>query len=290
MTAGPVLHHVTVGDPRLAPYGGVRDADLRGRDGLYCAETLRVVARFLRAAARRRHSSAPPALTPHSVLCCPRALDTLQPVLAEHPGLPVFVAADGDTVTAISGYRLHSGALALGVRTAEDRHADLAAWAAQRPTALLVACDGVTQTDNVGAIFRNAASLGASGVLLSPNASDPFLRKTARVAMGRVFDVPWARTPGLPPVLRALQQQHGFRVLAAEDLPHAVDVRTVAPAPRTVLVLGAEARGVSHEVLALADSVVRIPMSTMDGALAADPPTLNVAVASAVLLHALRMP
>ncbi len=266
MTAGPVLHHVVPGDPRLAAYGGVRDADLRGRDGLYCAETLRVVMRFLRATERRRHSSAPPALTPHSVLCCPRALDILQPVLAAHPGLPVFVAPDGDTVTAISGYRLHSGALALGVRTAEDRHADLAAWAAQRPSALLVACDGVT-----------------------PNASDPFLRKTARVAMGRVFDVPWARTPGLPPVLRALQQ-HGFRVLAAEDLPAAVDVRTVTPAPRTVLVLGAEARGVSQEVLALADSVVRIPMSNMDGALAADPPTLNVAVASAVLLHALRMP
>ncbi|MFO0783439.1 MAG: RNA methyltransferase [Phycisphaerales bacterium] len=289
MTAGPVLHHVVPGDPRLAPYGGVRDADLRGRDGLYCAETLRVVMRFLRAAERRRRSSAPPALTPHSVLCCPRALDILQPALAAHPGLPVFVAPDGDTVTAISGYRLHSGALALGVRTAEDRHADLAAWAAPRPSALLVACDGVTQTDNVGAIFRNAASLGASGVLLSPNASDPFLRKTARVAMGRVFDVPWARTPGLPPVLRALQQ-HGFRVLAAEDLPAAVDVRTVTPAPRTVLVLGAEARGVSPEVLALADSVVRIPMSDLDGALATDPPTLNVAVASAVLLHALRMP
>jgi tRNA G18 (ribose-2'-O)-methylase SpoU len=142
-------------------------------------------------------------------------------------------------------------------------------------------------TDNIGAIFRNAASFGAAGVLLSPHSSDPLLRKTVRVAMGRVFDVPWARSTNWPDDLRALRELHGFRIVAAEDTPNAVDVADLARAERTVVVFGAEAAGVSHAVLDMADAVARIPMSTLGGALRDDPPSLNVAVASAVMLDRL---
>lgn len=273
-------------DPRLAPYRGVRDADLRGRDGLCCVETPRVVARFLASAlrARERGGEARDALpcVPRSVLCDPRGLESLADLLRRLPEVDVFLAPDDRTVTEISGYGLHSGALAIGVRRDEPVPSSLAG-----EDGTLAACDGVVHTDNLGAIFRNAASFGAAGVLLSPNSSDPLLRKTIRVAMGRVFDVPWARARDWPQALWDLRARHGFRIVAAEDAPGAVDVGTLSPAPRTVVVFGAEAAGVSKAILEGADAVARVPMSTRGGTLADDPPSLNVAVASAVMLDRL---
>ncbi|MFM9097751.1 MAG: TrmH family RNA methyltransferase [Phycisphaerales bacterium] len=273
-------------DPRLAPYRGVRDADLRGRDGLCCVETPRVVARFLASAlrARERGDEARDALpcVPRSVLCDPHGLESLADLLRRLPEVDVFLAPDDRTVTEISGYGLHSGALAIGVRRDEPVPSSLAG-----EDGTLAACDGVVHTDNLGAIFRNAASFGAAGVLLSPNSSDPLLRKTIRVAMGRVFDVPWARARDWPQALWDLRARHGFRIVAAEDAPGAVDVGTLSPAPRTVVVFGAEAAGVSKAILEGADAVARVPMSTRGGTLADDPPSLNVAVASAVMLDRL---
>ncbi|MFM9180606.1 MAG: TrmH family RNA methyltransferase [Phycisphaerales bacterium] len=273
-------------DPRLAPHRGVRDADLRGRDGLCCIETPRVVARFLASAlrARERGGEARDALpcVPRSVLCAPRGLESLADLLRRLPEVDVFLAPDDRTVTEISGYGLHSGALAIGVRRDEPDPSSLAGV-----DRTLAPCDGGVPTDNLGAIFRNAASFGAAGVLLSPNSSDPLLRKTIRVAMGRVFDVPWARARDWPQALWDLRARHGFRIVAAEDAPGAVDVGTLSPTPRTVVVFGAEAAGVSKAFLEGADAVARVPMSTRGGTLADDPLSLNVAVASAVMLDRL---
>lgn len=280
----PAVEPAVEGDPRLAPYRGVRDADLRGRDGLCCVETARVVRRFLAGYARARDQGRASSFgcEPVSVLCDGRTLPQLAGEFDRVPGLQVFVARDAAEVTAISGYELHSGALAIARRLPEP---GIAAFASAR--GVIAACDGIVHTDNLGAIFRNAASFGAAGVLLSPNSSDPLLRKTIRVAMGRTFAVPWARAASWPDDLRTLREQHGFRIVVSEDTPDAVDIGAVAPAERTVVVFGAEGAGVSPEVLGLADCVARIPMSTLGGALADDPPSLNAAVASAVMLHRL---
>lgn len=277
----PARERADPSDPRLAPYRSVRDADLRGRDGLCCIETPRVVRRFL--AALSRGAGTAGACAPVSVLCDARTLSGLAPGLDRVPGIDVFVADDADEVTAITGHGLHSGALAIARRLPEPGAASLAGRAGT-----VVACDGIVHTDNVGAVFRNAACFGASGVLLSPHSSDPLLRKTVRVSMGRVFDVPWARAGRWPEDLAALRDAHGFRIVAAEDAPGAVDIAAVPPGPPTLLVLGAEAAGVSREVLGIADVVARIPMSDHGGALAGDPPNLNVAVACAVALDRLR--
>jgi tRNA G18 (ribose-2'-O)-methylase SpoU len=282
---GPRILAADPGDPRLDPYRAVRDADLRGRDGLCCIETARVVHRFL-ASCARAHAAGPAAwdalaCVPRSVLCDRRTLGTLEAALRTLPPIDVFVADGPAAITAISGYELHSGALAIGERRPEP---DAPALAALGGT--LAACDGIVHTDNVGAIFRNAASFGVSGVLLSPGSSDPLLRKTVRVAMGRVFDVPWARAADWPGALWRMQRE-GWRIVAAEDTPTARPVAEVPPRERTVVVFGAEAAGVRPEILERADAVARIPMSTRGGALADDPPSLNVAVASAIMLDRL---
>ncbi|MFM7132807.1 MAG: TrmH family RNA methyltransferase [Planctomycetota bacterium] len=289
---GPVPIDVDAADPRLDVFRGIRDRELRGTLGLHAIESERVVRRFLTAALRRRTHPMPPDLEPHALLVTPDAAERLADIVARFPNLVLYRCRDERALNEITGYTMHSGAIGLGVRHEDGTVAELAAAldaAPPRAREVVVALDGITQTDNVGAIFRNAASFGATGVVLSPRASDPFLRKTLRVSMGRALNIPWARAErdDWPACLGALRRARGAAIVAAEDAPGAVDLARFAPPARSIVVFGAEQDGVSREVLAMADAVVRIPMSTLSGALDDDPPSLNVSIASAVVLHAL---
>ena len=298
---------VEANDPRLDAFREVRDRDLRGSLRLHAIESERVVRRYLAAALRRRAHPMPPILEPHMLLATPDALSRLADVLtatvgdpcagdqgAAFPALTVFRCADEQALHSITGYTMHSGAIALGRRADDGSIDELSAYLARenvggaRPVRdVLVALDAITQTDNIGAIFRNAASFGARAVVLSPRASDPFLRKAMRVSMGRAVNLPWARARGdeWPACLDRLRREHGYLIIAAEDTTNAVDLATFKPPARSIVVFGAEENGVSPAVLGLADAVVKIPMSKLGSALANDPPSLNVSIASAVVLH-----
>ena len=298
---------VEANDPRLDAFREVRDRDLRGSLRLHAIESERVVRRYLAAALRRRAHPMPPILEPHMLLATPDALSRLADVLtatvgdpcagdqgAAFPALTVFRCADEQALHSITGYTMHSGAIALGRRADDGSIDELSAYLARenvggaRPVRdVLVALDAITQTDNIGAIFRNAASFGARAVVLSPRASDPFLRKAMRVSMGRAVNLPWARARGdeWPACLDRLRREQGYMIIAAEDTTNAVDLATFKPPARSMVVFGAEENGVSPAVLGLADAVVKIPMSKLGSALANDPPSLNVSIASAVVLH-----
>ena len=298
---------VEANDPRLDAFREVRDRDLRGSLRLHAIESERVVRRYLAAALRRRAHPMPPILEPHMLLATPDALSRLADVLtatvgdpcagdqgAAFPALTVFRCADEQALHSITGYTMHSGAIALGRRANDGSIDELSAYLARenvggaRPVRdVLVALDAITQTDNIGAIFRNAASFGARAVVLSPRASDPFLRKAMRVSMGRAVNLPWARARGdeWPACLDRLRREQGYMIIAAEDTTNAVDLATFKPPARSIVVFGAEENGVSPAVLGLADAIVKIPMSKLGSALANDPPSLNVSIASAVVLH-----
>lgn len=283
---------VAVADPRLDAFRGIRDRELRGTLGLHAIESERVVRRFLTAALRRRTHPMPPVLEPHALLVTPDAFARLADIVAHFPALSVYRCAGEQALHEITGYTMHSGAIALGIRHDDGSIGELAACLARgtHPGAkreVLVAMDGITQTDNVGAIFRNAASFGARGVILSPRASDPFLRKTLRVSMGRAVNLPWARARNdeWPSCLERLRSEHGYAIIAGEDTPDAVNLASFTPPAKSIVVFGAEQDGVSRAVLDIADAVVRIPMSDLAGSLADDPPSLNVSIASAVVLH-----
>ncbi len=281
---------VDVADPRLDAFRGIRDRELRGTLGLHAIESERVVRRFLTAALRRRVHPMPPVLEPHALLVTPDACERLADIAVHFPALSVYRCAGEHALHEITGYTMHSGAIALGIRHDDGSVGELAAClmrGEQPKRDVLVAMDGITQTDNVGAIFRNAASFGARGVILSPRASDPFLRKTLRVSMGRAVNVPWARARDgdWPSCLERLRREHGYAIIAGEDTPDAVNLASFTPPAKSIVVFGAEQDGVSRAVLDIADAVVRIPMSDLAGALADDPPSLNVSIASAVILH-----
>lgn len=112
----------------------------------------------------------------------------------------------------------------------------------------------------MGAIFRSAAALDIDAVLISPRCGDPLYRRSVRVSMGTVFQVPWARLESWPQDL-ALLQGEGFTVAALELDPDAVDVDELATRnpDRLALVLGTEGAGMSAETLAAVDLSVKIP-------------------------------
>ena len=97
------------------------------------------------------------------------------------------------TSAPLTGFNIHRGCLALA-----DRPAPLDLRAAPRKGAARGRARGVTNADNVGGVFRNAAAFGAGAVLLSPTCCDPLYRKAMRTSMGATLRVPFARVEPWP--------------------------------------------------------------------------------------------
>jgi tRNA G18 (ribose-2'-O)-methylase SpoU len=168
-------------------------------------------------------------------------------------GVTVFIAS-AEVIEAIVGFDLHRGIVATCDRRLPADPDAVAARAVR-----LVVLEGVNDAENLGVVFRNAAGLGADGVLLDPTCCDPLARRTVRVSLGHVLSVPWARVAwpdGLDNVVRA----HGHRLVALTPHSDAVDLREVDRTERTALLLGAEGPGLSPVALGAADVCARIPM------------------------------
>jgi tRNA G18 (ribose-2'-O)-methylase SpoU len=227
------------------------------------AESITVIGRALRAG----H-------LPRSVLTTERWLPDLEPLLADHD-VPVFVGAAA-LLEELTGFHLHRGAIASMHRPSAVDPATLV-----REAHLVVVIEDVVDHTNVGAIFRSVAGLGADAVLITPRCADPLYRRSVRVSMGTVLQVPWARLPDWPEGAELLHQ-NGFTIAALALEEGAIDLRTFAAdrPDRVALLVGAEGDGLSRAALDAADTVVTIPMGHgVD--------SLNVAAASAVALYAL---
>ena len=138
----------------------------------------------------------------------------------------------------------------------------------------------VVNPTNVGAIIRCAAALGMDGALLTSPSVDPLTRRSARVSMGTVFQIPWTKasreeSEGIA-LIRTLQS-YGFKTVAmalTEDST-SVDNDEIRKNEKLAVVLGTEGTGLPKEVIAACDYRVMIPMfHGVD--------SLNVAAASAI--------
>jgi len=141
----------------------------------------------------------------------------------------------------------------------------------------LVIVEGVDNPVNIGSIVRNAAALGWDGLVLDHTSADPLSRRSLRVAMGTAFSLPHARTTDLIGELERLPVDVEVFGLTPDD--GAADIRSVRPAGRRALMIGAERSGLSPAALAVT-TPVRIPMAP-----AVD--SLNAAAATAVACYAL---
>ena len=197
---------------------------------------------------------------------------------------PLVVRPETD-LAAIAGFPFHRGVLASANRPKPELVRDVVVHAR---TALVL--EGVNDHENLGALFRNAAALGADAVLLDPTTADPLYRRSVRVSMGHVLRVPWARLDGLSSGLHDLRVQ-GFELVALTPARRAEPIESLAEElaerratssrpVRVALLLGAEGQGLTGAALAAADRRARIP-------LAPGVDSLNVATAAAVALHRL---
>jgi tRNA G18 (ribose-2'-O)-methylase SpoU len=143
--------------------------------------------------------------------------------------------------------------------------------------------EDVVDHTNVGAAFRSAAAIGVDAVLVTPRCADPLYRRSVRVSMGTVFQVPWTRVDPWPGGIELLREA-GFvtAALALSDDSVSLDALEADPPERLALVLGAEGDGLKPATVAAADLTVRIPM-------AGGVDSLNVAAAGAVAFWATRV-
>lgn len=256
-------------DPRVSDYTNLTDVQLRKvrepAEGMYIAESSRVLRRALDAGHR-----------PRSFFMARRWLEDLADVFAAYPQVPVFVGAPG-VLEEITGFHLHRGAMAAMQRPAPVSVDSLLSTASR-----IAVLEDIVDHTNLGAIFRSAAALDVDAVLVSPRCGDPLYRRSIRVSMGTVFQIPWARLDHWPAGMAALSAQ-GFTTaaLALTDDSLSLDAMAARRYPKLALILGTEGEGLGPETLAAADCTVRIPMRPgVD--------SLNVAAASAVAFWACR--
>jgi TrmH family RNA methyltransferase len=142
-----------------------------------------------------------------------------------------------------------------------------------------VALDRVRDPGNLGTVLRTVDAVGAKGVILIGDTTDPFSLETVRATMGSVFAVPVARATQDA----FLSWRKGFPgLVVGTHLKGAVDYRSVDFSNRPVLLLmGNEQQGLPDDLAASCDRLLRIPQAGR-----AD--SLNLAVATGVMLFEIR--
>ena len=265
-----IIHLTSLDCEDLRDYRDLTDVVLRRvsepAGGLYIAESAKVIERAVRAGHR-----------PRSVLTIEKWLPDIERIMADQDAdLPVFVGAAG-LLQSLTGFNLHRGALASMHR---PPLASVAATVNEARRVIIL--EDIVDHTNVGAIFRSVAGLGADAVLITPRCADPYYRRSVRVSMGTVLQVPWTRLPEWPEGGTILKEL-GFELaaLALSDDAVTLDDYARNPPARLALIMGTEGDGLSRAALGMADRIVTIPMQHgVD--------SLNVASASAVALYALR--
>lgn len=263
----------------LDPYVLLNEAQLfhalEPDPGLFIAESPKVIERALRAGYQ-------PASLLVEEKALTRDLADLDHEMAANQtsGLgqtPIYVA-NSELLRQLPGYNLLRGALAAMHRVKRLELADfLATMPAEHPR--IAVLESVVNPANIGAIFRSAAALGIDGVIVTSDSADPFYRRSSRVAMGTVFQVPWtyvdAKTwqhAGID-----LLHQAGYQT-AAMALRHntvSIDDPKLTAVDRLAIIMGSEGPGLKEATIEQSDFTIKIPM-------APGVDSLNVAAASAL--------
>jgi tRNA G18 (ribose-2'-O)-methylase SpoU len=254
-------------DPRLRAYRGLRDPALLREGQRFVAEGRLVLRQLI--------DRAPGSID--SVVVTAPALAELAPLFEPLlPRLPVLLVGR-DVLTALTGYDLHRGCVAIARRPPE---AALSELLPDRPGRCLVVLEAVANPDNVGGIFRAALAFGASGVALDPASSDPLYRKAVRTSMGAALAVPFARLRPWPEALDTLREA-GVALVALTPAGGSVEIDRAAArlaGRRVALLVGNEGQGLSTAASHRADVRARVPI-------APDTDSLNAATATAIALY-----
>ncbi|MDY2594130.1 MAG: RNA methyltransferase [Oliverpabstia sp.] len=234
-------------------------------NGLFIAESPKVIERALDAGCQ-----------PVSLLLEPKHITgEAREIIARCGSVPVYTA-EFDVLKQLTGFPLTRGALCAMRRPPLPEMETIC-----RNARRIAVLENVVNPTNVGAIFRSAAALGMDAVLLTPACSNPLYRRSIRVSMGTVFQIPWTYigrdATQWPGDGMNLLESFGFKTvaMALTDDSVSIDDPCLKSADKLAVILGTEGDGLSSDTIARCDYTVRIPMSHgVD--------SLNVAAASAV--------
>ena len=263
-------------EPALDVYVRLTGAQLRNRlepdKGIFIAESPTVIEVAMNAGCE-----------PISLLTDVRLLNSdVKGIIARLPeNLPVYTA-ERELLVELTGFALTRGALCAMRRPSLPTVEELCKNAHR-----IAVLEGVTDSTNIGALFRSAAALGMDAVLITPTCCDPLCRRAVRVSMGTVFQVPWTRIgehhTDWPEAGMKRLRSLGFKTcaMALRDDSVSIDDKRLAAEDRLAIILGTEGDGLAGDTIADCDYTVRIPMSHgVD--------SLNVAAAGAVAFWELR--
>lgn len=271
------LRRITeLSDPALDDYLRMTDVQLRSRveveRGLFMAENYEVISRAIDAG-----------MAPRSFLMSEKWLERFAPLFTRFPEVPVFVGAE-PLIEQLTGFHLHRGALAAMQRPVLPPAAELLSAARGSGPSRITILEDLVDHTNVGACFRSAAAMGVDAVLVTSRCADPLYRRSIRVSMGTVFQVPWTRIEDWPASMQDLKDA-GY-VVAGMTLGEGaitLDELVAEDHQNLALVFGTEGHGIPPTTDRRLDRRATIPMrGGVD--------SLNVAASSAVAFYATRPP
>jgi tRNA G18 (ribose-2'-O)-methylase SpoU len=253
-------------DPRVAAYRNLPDRTLRG-ESIFLAEGRLLAERLL--ASRYEVES---------VFVSTEYYEEFRRLTPA--GVPLYVAEEPLLLT-IVGFPFHRGALAVGRRGRPMTLYELVAPADDLPRFRLAICPEITKPENMGLIFRDAAAFGLSGVLLGERCCDPFSRRSMRVSMGAVLQVPFCKVEDLQASLTNIKQRREFTLYAAILDATARKLHEIEWPPHCGILLGNEMDGLDPASLALCDHRVTIPITDKVD-------SLNLGVAAGIIMYAMQ--
>ena len=257
--------------PGLQSYARLTEAQLRNRlepeQGIFIAESPKVIRVALDAGYE------PVSLLTEEKHIAGQAAD----IVARLASLPVYTGSR-DLLASLTGYELTRGVLCAMRRPVLPTVERICSGKRR-----IVLVDNVVNSTNTGAILRAAAALGIEGILFTPTCCDPLNRRSVRVSMGTVFQIPWTYFPAWP--VPGTEQLHalGFKTVAMALTPDAIPIDTpsLMAEERLVIVMGTEGDGLDSRTIDSCDYKAVIPMQRgVD--------SLNVAAAAAVAFWQLR--
>lgn len=255
-------------DPRLHPYLTLRRPLEHQQNGIFVAEGNKVVERLLESDLRIL-----------SVLLTPEWLEKYRTILEARPERFEVYVGPKNLLHTIVGFHLHQGVMAVANIPAPEGLEHLLSRSSE--PYLLVAVEGLTNSENLGVLVRNCVAFGAQGLLVGETSSSPYLRRAVRNSMGTIFKLPVIQCSSLRDDLATLHRNYGVRTIAAHPSARSHVLTQSDFTKSCCLVFGNEGGGISGGILEVCDELVAIRMD-------AGVDSLNVASASAVFLNEVR--
>ena len=248
-------------EPRIAPYRNLKiNSRFQKDSNIFIAEEKKVVLKLLNSN-----------LEVLSCFAVPEFYNEHKEII-EMKAIPKenLFYANKDIMNKIVGFRLHSGVMAIS-KIPEQTSIEYL-----KPP--IVVMNGIINSENVGAIVRNAAAFDIQSIIFDNETSSPYLRRAVRVSMGTIFGMDYYHSESLKEDLALLKEKFNYTITAIELTNSAIPIEDYKFTQESIIIFGNEGQGINTGILGICDNIVCIPISDKVD-------SLNVAATSAIVFH-----